>query len=196
MKQQRLTWLLLLMGVLIVVRWLVPNAPPQSATSEAVARPALTKSAASTPAIAAETKAAAVDTAPAPQSIALPNASPLDFIDTAPPGNAFAIRLPPVVAIAPPSPPVKPVVLPPPSPSPQPPPAPPPPPPLQVIGTWDDGAAPGVFVSTPNGTVLARVGVVLMMEYRVIAVTAQQLTMEQLSSKREIRLPVPRAASR
>lgn len=214
MKQPRLTWLLLCMVVLIAIRWLVPNTPTASSenlASEDVVQPVIHPG--STPPVqptptsmripSAHPSAAETTAGDASEvSLAAPYVAPstvlsLDFVDTGHASNAFAVRLLPVVVAVPPPPPVTTVVVA--APQPQlslPPPAPPAPPPLQVIGTWDDGAAPGVFVSTPNGAVLARTGVVLMMEYRVIAITAQQLTLEQLSSKREIQLPVPRVASR
>jgi hypothetical protein len=85
----------------------------------------------------------------------------------------------------------------PPAPVPEPPPPPPPPPPLQVVGTWDDAKAPGVFLSSPQGgTVLARIGTVLLAEYRVTALTPQLLTLTHVTSKHEWRLPIPRAGSR
>jgi hypothetical protein len=65
---------------------------------------------------------------------------------------------------------------------------------LQVIGTWDDGQGLAVFVSSPNGTLLARTGTMLLAEYRVTAVTLQNLSLLHVASKREISLPVPRGA--
>ena len=69
---------------------------------------------------------------------------------------------------------------------------PPPPMPYQVIGTWDDGQAPGVFLSSPYGTLLARPGATLQSEYRVTSITPQQITLVQLGTQREVRLAVPR----
>ncbi len=197
MKRQRLAWLLAIMGALIVVRWLVPNLPAQETTSEAVVRPAMPASAAgSTEAI----PAGAIQTSPplvvSSEAKAFNNASNNDH-----PGNAFAARPPLVIAHAPVAPPLPvnlPVTAPAPVPvtPPPPPPPPPPAPPLSVIGTWDDGNAPGVFVSTPSGIRLAQAGVVLMLEYRVTAVTPQQLLIEHMTSKREYRFGVPRAAGK
>jgi hypothetical protein len=114
------------------------------------------------------------------------------------PGNAFSVRvaaMPP----APPPPPAPPKEKPfvgPPAPPPYVPPPPPPPPPVQVVGTWDDGKSPGVFISSPQGgTVLARVGTVLLADYKVTALTPQHVALTHMSSKHEWRLPIPRAGS-
>lgn len=110
------------------------------------------------------------------------------------PGNAFAVRMPVVPPAPPPPPPPPKVALVVPTP---PPPAPAPvPPPIQVIGTWDDGVAPGVFVSTPNGTQLARKGTVLLAEYVVTALTPQQMTVQHSVTKRELQLSIPRVAGK
>lgn len=115
------------------------------------------------------------------------------------PGNAFSVRVPPAPP-APPAPPPPPKEKPfvgPPAPPPFVPPPPPPPPPLQVVGTWNDGHAPGVFVASPQGgTMLVRVGTVLLAEYRVIGLTPQHVAVAHLTSKHEWRLPIPRAGSR
>lgn len=180
MNRARIRWLLVLMFALIVVRILVPNAPARDvAVSEAVVQ-------AAKPAFLAV-------------PVALPSAQALDLstaIDI--PGNAFAVRRPPAIT-PPPAPPQPPVVTAFAGPPVPPPPVvepPPPPPPFNVIGTWDDGTAPGVFVSTPYGIQLVRKGTVLMAEYRVTAVTAQQLAIEHVTSKREYRLNVPRVAGK
>jgi len=71
---------------------------------------------------------------------------------------------------------------------------PPAPDPLQsfhVIGTVDDQGAPGVFVDTPSGVELARVGEVLGGEFKVKAVARQGLIVEQIASKREFTLSIP-----
>lgn len=114
------------------------------------------------------------------------------------PGNAFAVRVPPVPPAPPPPPPPPKVKLfvGPPEPPPYVPPPPPPAPPLQVVGTWDDGRAPGVFVASPQGgTVLARVGTVLLAEYKVTGLTPQHVAVTHTASKHEWRLPIPRAGS-
>lgn len=111
------------------------------------------------------------------------------------PGNAFAARVPPSPPMPPPPPPppfVK-LFVGPPAPPPY---VPPPPPPLQVVGTWDDGRAPGVFIASPHGgTVLARVGTVLMAEYTITSLTPQHVAVTHTASKLEWRLPIPRAGS-
>jgi hypothetical protein len=142
---------------------------------------------------------AAVDRRAAPTLVqevvvAPPVASGIDV-----PGNAFAVRVPPAPPVPPPPPPLPPVKLfvGPPEPPPYVPPPPPPPPPVQVIGTWNDGSSPAVFIASPQGgTLLARVGTIFLADYRVSAVTAQHVTFTHTSSKHEWRLPIPSAGSR
>jgi hypothetical protein len=67
---------------------------------------------------------------------------------------------------------------------------------LQVVGTWDDVKMPGVFITTPHGgTVLARIGTVLLAEYKVSALTPHQVALTHTTSRHEWRLPIPRAGS-
>jgi hypothetical protein len=86
----------------------------------------------------------------------------------------------------------------PPAPAPQLPPAyvaPPPPvdppPPLQVIGTWGDGNDFAVFLSGPQGTVLARPNDVIMAQYRVQSITKQQVTLLQNSNQHVWNISIP-----
>lgn len=178
MKNRRLSLLLLVAVSLMLLRWLDLLAKPEAVLAEALPRsPRASMSAPMNPTFRAEDVRATPDDA---------KETPVgSFV-----GNAFAVRLPPVVYVPPAPPSPKPVAILPP------PPPPPPPPPFQVIGTWDDAAAPGVFVSSPNGTLLARKGGVLIAEYRVTGITNQQLTLEQISSKREIRLAIPRPSGK
>lgn len=179
MKQTRLAWLLAVMSVLILLRWLVP---PRSEVADdvvvAVTRPE---------------RHAVVATGP--QATQAQHIPPTEARDVA--GNAFAVR----VVRQPPAPPPPPVIKvkafvgPPEPPPPAPPPPPPPPPPLQIVGTWDDGAAPGVFVATGQGTVLARPGSVLLAEYRVTAITAQYMSITHAVTKHVWQIPVPRATA-
>lgn len=182
MNPNRLRWLLVIMGALIGLRLLVPDAPEQVAVSEAVVRPPTHAS-------------RGTEVTPVAALAALPD-RPSAQIDV--PGNAFAVRTQAVPVPAPVPVSAKTTVVAPPVPQPQvtePLPAPlPPPPPFKVIGTWDDKLAPGVFVSTPVGAQLARKGSVLLAEYRVTAITAHQLSLEHMSSKREYQFNVPRAA--
>lgn len=181
MKQRRLLWLVAVMGVLAVLRVLAPSPSRDAAPSVAeaiVRKPAAAK------------RAAAVMPVPAAVGTATPQSDDLDV-----PGDAFAVRPPP------PPPYVPPVVVAKTKPAPPTPapvvtaaPAEPPPPPMpyQVIGTWDDGQAPGVFLSSPTGTVFARPGMTLQAEYQVTAITPQQISLLHLATKREVRLAVPR----
>lgn len=68
--------------------------------------------------------------------------------------------------------------------------------PLQVIGTYDDGGAPAVFVATAMGTLIARPGTVLLAEYRVTAITSLQVSLTQVSTQRAIQLSIPGRAAR
>lgn len=181
MKQSRLRWLLIFMVVLAIARVLLPtpsrDAPPPVA--EAIVRKAVLK------------------TSPPTTELPLQKTArmPTDQEDV--PGDAFAVRPPPPPPYVPPAPvivakakpvPVAPVPVAPPMPV-----EPPAPPmPYQVIGTWDDGKEPGVFLSSPYGTVLARPGVMLQAEYRVTSITPQQISLQHVASKREVRLAISR----
>ena len=179
MKQPRVLWLLAIMCALVLVRWLFP--PTSTATANdvvvAIVKPAMTSRVIeampheSTPVLSGEARDV--------------------------PGDAFAVR----VVRQPPPPPLPPPVKvvafrgPPAPPPPAPPPPPPPPPPLQVIGTWDDGESPGVFISTGQSTVLARLGTLLLSEYRVTAITPQQVSITHATSKHVWQLPIPRTTA-
>lgn len=181
MKPSRLRWLLVFTVVLAIARVLLPapsrQAPPPIA--EAIVRKAVPKK--STP----TTEALAPKTA----------RMPTDQENV--PGDAFAVRPPPPPPYVPPAPvvvekakpvPVAPVLVAPPMPI-----EPPAPPmPYQVIGTWDDGKEPGVFLASPYGTVLARPGAMLQSEYRVTSITTQQISFLHVASKREVRLAISR----
>lgn len=106
-------------------------------------------------------------------------------------GNAFALRTP--VVIAAPAPPPVIVRAPPPFVGQlQPPPPPPEPaPPLQVIGTWQDGPKLAVFLSGPSGTLLAHAGDMLLSDYKVQGITAQQLSLLHTSTQKVWSLPIP-----
>ena len=172
----RLRWLLVVAAGLLLLRWFVPiGAGNDVGVAEAIVR---------NPVASASAPSGPLESG-APQVSAAPSSE----VEGA--GNPFAVRTPP-----PPPPPVQapvvavkaPAVVQ----------APPtvlvdPPPPLRVIGTWDDGSGLAAFVAGPNTTLLARPGVLLLGEYSVTAVTTQQVTLVHLPSKRDVRLPVPRA---
>lgn len=178
MKQHRLPWLMALLLALILLRWIAPPVTPQPvAASEAVERTATTFRQVDTTVSATPQTAAPVADLPTPDE----------------PRNAFAVRGPamPVAAPAPARAPVPMAVEPPRSTI-----AVPLAPALQVIGTWNDGGQPGVFVATPHGTRLARTGDLLLAQYRVTEVTDRQLSLQDLATSRELRLAVPQAAGR
>ena len=81
----------------------------------------------------------------------------------------------------------------PPAPPPPPPPPPEPPPPLQVIGTWGTLPNMHVFLSGPQGTILAKVGETLLSDYQVQNITRQHVTLLQVSKKRPWQLTIPSA---
>jgi len=176
-KSNRLAILLVVMAALIVLRLVIPNSPTSVALAEPVARAAR----ASTPAALANAARATPASVPA-----------VDAEDDVP-GNAFAVPVvaPPPAAPPPPVPPMvavaapallaaQPVVA-----------SPPPPPPFQVIGSFDDGGQPAVFLATPSGTVMARAGGLPMPDWKVTSLTAQYVTLSQLSTQRNVQLPMP-----
>lgn len=175
MTRHRLPMLLALMAGLALLRWFVPPAAPDAPVD--IAAPITSR-----PSPGARAEAEAVVPA-APPSLPI-----------GPAGDAFQVRKPllppPVAAIPEPKafvlvgPPAPVAVVE----------APPPPPPIQVIGSWDDGIAPGVFVASVSGTQLARPGSVLFAEYRVTEASSRQLVLVHIASGREWRLPVPRVA--
>jgi hypothetical protein len=183
-KQGRLIFLLVAAAGLAAVRWWLPppaegDVPESPDVVAAVERPLTER--ASTERTVSEAMSSSTTT------------SGVDL-----PGNAFSVRVA-VMPPAPPPPPAPPKEKPfvgPPAPPPYVPPPPPPPPPVQVVGTWDDGQSPGVFISSPQGgTVLARVGTVLLADYKVTGLTPQHVALTHTSSKHEWRLPIPRAGS-
>jgi len=64
------------------------------------------------------------------------------------------------------------------------------PPPLTVIGTWQDEAGLSVFLASPQGVRQGRVGDVLLVEYRIVSVTTQQVKLIHLPTNKETMLPV------
>lgn len=176
-ERTRLYWLLAVVASLLILRWIVP---PTSADAESAIAPAIVRA----PATNAPTPAV-----PPASGLTQDGATPTAEVEAV--GNPFAVRTPP----PPPAPAPVPVVAVQAQPVVQ---TPPPvpviaPPPLQVIGTWDDGSGLAAFVAGPNTTLLARPGVLLLGEYSVTAVTKQQVTLVHVPSKRDVRLPVPRA---
>ena len=188
----RLPWLLAVMAVLVLLRWW---APPQagSGPDDAQIVPAVARSRSAVPVDAGLPASSASGTEVATSRT---GDIPVDLE-----GNAFPVRV--VRQPEPPPPPPEPppsrrrvakVEAPPPEP-PAPPPPPPPPPAVEVIGTWDDHMAPGVFVATAQGTVLARPGTVLLGDYRVTEITAQQMSIMQVSTRQVWQLPVPQVTA-
>lgn len=186
MKHRRLLMLVLLLMAVLLIRWWDPlakfhNEPEVVTASD---RHVVTFGV-STP----EHTATAI--AHEPQTT--PRIWPVRDMSSGEVGNAFAVRHP--VAALPPTP------LPPKAsvlaafvgPVQPPPPPPEPAPPMQVIGTWKDGQASAVFLSSPNGTLIAHVGDVLLTEYKVQQISAQQVSLLRLSTNKIWTLPIPSA---
>lgn len=190
----RITWLIVAALALMGLRWWTwPASEPAAAASDVVS-PAL-------PAEARASNAQRRTTGAAPMAPSQDLAAGLREPETAAPRNAFAIRQPP----APPAPPaVRQVVPPAPKPfvgppvfvpdPPAPPPPPPPPPPYQVIGSWHDERGPSVFLAGPRGVVQGRVGDALGGDYRISAITPQQVVLKHLTDPRDATIPVPATA--
>ena len=178
MKSQRLMILLATMGVLIVMRLWAPASAPTTQVVEPARRSPTPHVAVAQP----ELPRASASSAFAPASA--PSAEAADPDDAH--GNPFAARHPSPL----PSPSAAPVAV-----AAAEPPAPDPLQSYQVIGTFDDVSAPGVFVVTPNGVEIARVGGHLGSDFKVEAITRKNLTLKQNSSAREFTLSIPAGGS-
>ena len=184
MKLNRLPILLVAMLGLIAARWWASSANPEATVVAAVVRPnpgpSRSPSGVPDPAIAPVSRSPA---SPAATTVRADEPS----IDDDGVGNPFAARHPPAPVAPPPqlAPPVAAAA----------PAAPESEPPYQVIGTYDDSKAPGVFVATPTGVEIARLGSSLGTDFKVTALTPQSLTLQQLVSKREFVLKIPGGAA-
>lgn len=186
MNQTRLRILLGVMALLAILRvWDLTRGHGEVLVSEAVPRPERTVSTGSLPiaSIASSSRSS--------------QAKSERELDETEPRNAFAVRMPP----PPPPPPAPPKVVAPPAvkpfvgPMPEPSPPPPAPPPFQVIGTWQDEQGMSAFLSGPTSTLQARVGDVLLSEYRVIQVDRQALVLRRMASNQDVRLAIPMSDS-
>jgi hypothetical protein len=178
MKHRRLHWLLAAMVALALLRWLLPpNTVAPAALSEAVPR---------NNGQVRVLESEPISVGPVPKAPTISSAQE----PVTPAGNAFAVRgasTPPAVA---PTRTAQPVPSSGPAPelaaSEEPPLA------LQVIGTWIDEQGLAVFVATPSGAQMARPGMVLLGDFSVVRVTPQTLSLRQVSTNRDLHLPVPR----
>lgn len=191
MITRRMPWLLSMVVALLLLRWLAPLQPAAQRSVEVV-QP-----------VEASIKATSNDQRTDRSNLPddrmasdLPPMDPSSAVEKAADqviGNAFSARPPPTPLVAPP--PVQaPIAAQPVAMDVPPPPPPPRHPPLTVIGTWDDGVAPGVFISTPQHTVLARKDTVLMSDYRVISIAAGSVSLIQVSTQLPWRLSIPQNA--
>lgn len=185
MKQRRLGLLLAVMVGLLALRLLDLRSPSSSSVSEAVDR------------VVVKPSTAALPSVPASAVKKIPDRAAVDRVDDdAQVRNAFAVRPPLVAAVVTPKQTEQPKpFVGPPVPPPPPPPPPPEPPPFNVIGSWRDDGGASVFLAGPRGVLLAHVGDVLLAEYAVTRIGPTELVLKQLSSNREIALPVPVAAA-
>ena len=175
MKPTRLTVLVAIMVAAVVLRIALPSGVPAPQLAEPIVR--------HPEASTAQPRASAVEPtmgSATPQSI-----DPDDDVV----GNAFSVKGPPVTALPGPTPVV--VAVSPPMPIQAALPPPPPLVPLQVIGTYDDGNGPAVFLASPGGTVLARQGSVLLATYRVTAISASQVSLIEQATQRTTQLSIP-----
>lgn len=191
MITRRMPWLLLMVVALLLLRWLAPLQPPAQRSVEIVLPVEAS--------IKATSNDQRTDCGNLPDDRMASDLQPIDRSNAVEKaadqviGNAFSARPPPTPLVAPP-PTQAPIAAQPVALEIPPPPPPPKPPPLTVIGTWDDGVAPGVFISTPQHTVLARKDTVLMSDYRVISIAAGSVSLIQVSTQLSWRLPIPQNA--
>lgn len=183
MKQTRLLTLLALLVGVVALRWLDPLSKRQPQSEPDIAAAVVKPE--HPPASSASNPAASLAVATWPvRAVA----------SAAPGGNAFlsrgevaqqeARRQQEKMAKMP-------VYTPPPPPPPPPPPE--PPPPLQVIGTWGSNLDLAVFLATPNGTLLAHQGDMLMATYRVQTINTQRITLVQTGNQKIWTLDIPNA---
>ena len=175
MKATRLTVLVTIMVAAVVLRIALPSSVPAPQLAEPIVRHPEASTAKPRASVVEPTMGPAT-----PQSV-----DPDDDVA----GNAFSVKGPTVTALPVPTPVV--VAVSPPMPIQPALPPPPPPVPLQVIGTYDDGSGPAVFVAAPGGTVLARQGTVLLATYRVTAITASQVSLIEQGTQRTSQLSIP-----
>jgi hypothetical protein len=178
MRQTRLLVLMSAMLLLAVLRIAVPPRASEPVTAEAIATRESPRTLVQ--------EGAESSTARALSSVA----SDPDI-----PGDAFPVRVQEAQIPSVPAPPAtKVTTAPTPPPVVTPPPVPQPPDvslSLRVIGTYDDGGPPAVFLATPAGTLMARPGALLMDQFRVTGITATQVAVVEVSTQRVFELAVP-----
>lgn len=175
MKPTRLTVLVAIMVAAAVLRITLPSGVPAPQLAEPIVR--------HPEASTAKPRASVVEPTMGPATSR--SIEPDDVVA----GNAFSVKGPPVTALPVPAPVVVAVSAPMPIQPELPPP--PPPVPLQVIGTYDDGNGPAVFVAGPGGTFLARQGTVLLATYRVTAITTRKVSLIEQATQQTTQLSIP-----
>lgn len=182
MNVKRQTWLIALLALTLLIRWLDPLQRPETPGVAGVqpverATAAAPESAASAPA-AMQAQGPEHGQVPWPVRQPGPEAA----------GDAFLTRMaalpkPAPAPVAPPPPVVTYFEPPPPPPD--------PPPPLQVIGTWSESGQTSVFLSGPNGTVQARAGETVLSDYKVQDIKPRQVSLLHVPTRKTWTLTIP-----
>ena len=176
----RPTWLIGLLGLTLLVRWLDPLQRPEApvmASVQPVERAMVTS-----PQLAGAEPAPAhgLQQGQAPWPVRPPGPEAA--------GDAFMTRMAalpkPVPTVVASPPPVASYVEPPPPP-------PDPPPPLQVIGTWSEAGQTSVFLAGPNGTVQASTGETVLTDYKVQDIKSRQVSLLHVPTRKTWTLTTP-----
>lgn len=191
MSDTRLTWLLAGLVALLLLRWVDPwPVVPKDAASgvvQAIVRAPAGSTSASSP------EGSLPDANPAnPVSDRLATSSPVrDLFITRTAVNAEAQQAQLLAAQKaqrkqpPPPQPPPPVFVEPPEPQ----------PPLKVVGTWGGDDTPAVFLSTPNGTVMAQEANIVLGHYKVQRIEPRQISLQNTQTQKVWTLPIPEAPS-
>ncbi len=193
MNKHRLTWLVGGLVALLLIRWLDPW-PVASQETAANVVPAIVRAPAgpvSSP--QASTPASDAPVSPTPALDRLATSSPVrDLFITRTAVNAEAQQAQMLAAQKaqrkqppppPPSAPLPPVEPPEPA------------PPMRVVGTWGGDDTPAVFLSTPNGTVMAQEATVILGQYKVQRIEPRQISLQNTQTQKVWTLPIPEAPS-
>lgn len=198
MSNARLKWLLMGLAALLLVRWLDPWPTSQTNRGADVVQAIVRAKSAETTEGASQVEAAS--TAESAGFDRLASSSPVrDLFITRTAINAQAQQEQQLAAqraaqlaeqrarrklAAQPSPPPPEPVVPPEA-----------PPPLQVVGTWAGDEHPAVFMSTPNGTVMARESETLLGQYKVQRIDPRQISLQNTQTQKVWQLAIPDAAT-
>lgn len=196
MSNDRLKWLLLGLAVLLLIRWLDPWPTTQKERSNSVVQ-AIVR-AKSTATAEATSQAQAASTSEPADFDRLASPSPVrdlfvtrsEIIAQAQQAQQLAAQLAAQRAekearrkqASQPPPPAPEPIAPPEA-----------PPPLQVVGTWTGDNQPAVFISAPNGTLMAREADTLLGQYKVQRIEPRQISLLNTQTQKVWQLPIPNA---